>query len=58
MGFIYFCLFGISFSGILFTLVITVKPDYPVDEDKSDVTEAASLRCLLTTTSSGVGASD
>ena len=43
MGFIYFCFFGISFLGVTFTLVTIVKPDYPFDEDKVDVTEAVSL---------------
>ena len=31
------------FSGVTFTLVTPVKPDYPVDEDKEDVTEAVYL---------------
>ena len=57
MGFIYLWLFGIRFSGITFTIVPPVKPDSPVDEDKEDVTEDVSLRCLRTTTSSGAGAS-
>ena len=58
VGFIYLCFFGIRFSGVVFTLGPPIKPDYPVDEDKWDVTESVSLFLLHTTTSSGAGASD
>ena len=43
-----------SSSGVTLTLVPTVKPVYPVDAEKEDV----SLRCLCTSISSGAGASD
>ena len=58
MGFIYFCFFGIRFSGVTFTLVPPDKPDYPVDEDKEDATEAVHFRFLCITNYSGSGASD
>ena len=58
MSFIYFWFFGIRLTGVTFTLVPPVKPDSPVGEDKEDVTEAVSLRCLRTTTYYGTGASD
>ena len=54
----YLCFFGVRFSGVTFNLVPPVKPDYPVDEDKEDVTEAVSLFFWRTTTSSSAGASD
>ena len=56
--FIYFCFFGIRFSGVTLDLVPPVKPDFTVDEDKGYVTEAVSIRYLCSTTSSGAGASD
>ena len=58
VGFMYLCFFGVRFSGVTFNLVPPVKPDYPVDEDKEDVTEAVSLSFWRTTTSSSAGASD
>ena len=58
LDFIYFFFFGIRFSGATLTRVPTVKPVYPVVEDKEDAEEAVSLWCLCTSISSRVGASD
>ena len=56
VGFIFFCFFGICFSGVTFTLVPTIKPDSPVDEDKEDLTEAVSLYFRNTNYSGAVDA--